>query len=393
MGPASNASAVADAGFGVYVHWPFCLAKCPYCDFNSHVRDRIDQARWRNALLSELDHFAAHTAGRTVTSVFFGGGTPSLMAPETVAAVLDRIARHWRPDAALEVTLEANPTSVEAGRFSGYAGAGVNRISLGVQALDDAQLRFLGRRHSRAEALAALALARRNFTRVSFDLIYARPNQTPKDWQEELRTALEYVADHVSLYQLTIEAGTSFEQAHARGDFAMPDEDTASALYESTAEILGCRDLHAYEISNYARPGAECRHNLTYWRYGDYVGVGPGAHGRLTIEGEKIATRQHRAPERWLESVERSGHATRQRLPLTREERFEEMLMMGLRLSEGVGRERVSREFGSRIEALVGADRLAILIEGGFLVLDERSLRATASGRQRLDAVLASLIA
>jgi oxygen-independent coproporphyrinogen-3 oxidase len=382
-----------DAGFGVYVHWPFCLAKCPYCDFNSHVRERIDQARWKKALIAELDHFAADTQGRTVTSVFFGGGTPSLMAPETVGAVVERIARHWRTDDRVEITLEANPTSVETGRLAGYAAAGVNRISLGVQALDDAQLRFLGRRHSSAEALAALALARRHFERVSFDLIYARPGQTLEDWQEELRTALDHVGDHVSLYQLTIEPGTSFEQAHARGDFAMPDEDAASALYESTGEILGGLGLQAYEISNYARPGAECRHNLTYWRYGDYVGIGPGAHGRLTIEGDKFATRQHRAPERWLEMVESSGHATRKRLPLTLEERFEEMLMMGLRMSEGVSRDRVHREIGKRIEALVDADRVASLIEGGFLVLDEHSLRATPAGRQRLDAVLADLIA
>jgi putative oxygen-independent coproporphyrinogen III oxidase len=389
----SENAARDDAGFGIYVHWPFCVAKCPYCDFNSHVRERIDQARWRKALVAELDHYAADTRGRRVTSVFFGGGTPSLMAPETVGTVIERIARHWRIDDRVEITLEANPTSVDAERFAGYAGAGVNRVSLGVQALDDAELRFLGRKHSSEEALAALALARRHFKRVSFDLIYARPGQTLEAWQEELRAVVDRAGDHVSLYQLTIEPGTKFEQAHARGDFAMPDEDVASALYEATAEILGAHGLRAYEISNYARPGAECRHNLTYWRYGDYIGVGPGAHGRLTIEGEKFATRQHRAPERWLETVESSGHATRQRLALAPKERFEEMLMMGLRLSEGVSRDRVRRETGMRIEALIDANRAASLIEGGFLVLDGRSLRATPAGRQRLDAVLASLVA
>ena len=385
--PAGN-----DPGFGIYVHWPFCLSKCPYCDFNSHVRASVDQARWRDALLMELDHYAAETRGRTVTSIFFGGGTPSLMAPESVEVIIRRIERHWRLSNRLEVTLEANPTSVEAVRFAAYAEAGVNRVSLGVQSLEDEHLRFLGRRHSSAEALAAVALARRHFDRVCFDLIYALPGQALEAWRKELRWALENAGGHISLYQLTIEPGTVFEQAVARGEFAMPDEAIAAAFYESTQEILDAAGLPAYEISNHARAGEESRHNLTYWRYGDYVGVGPGAQGRLTIGGTKFATRQHRAPEPWLELVERFGHATRQRTALTPEERFEEMLMMGLRLREGVGRERVRNETGQPLEALLDADRNASLIEGGFLVLDDDSLRATKAGRQRLDAVLAELV-
>jgi putative oxygen-independent coproporphyrinogen III oxidase len=381
------------AGFGVYVHWPFCLSKCPYCDFNSHVREHIDQARWRAALLVELDHYAAQTAQREVTSLFFGGGTPSLMAPETVAAVIERVRVRWPATRDLEITLEANPTSVEAGHFAAYAEAGVNRVSLGVQALDDAALRFLGRRHSSAEALQAVALARRHFPRVSFDLIYARPHQTREAWREELSRALDQAGDHLSVYQLTIEPDTAFAMTHARGDLEVPDEAVGAALFETTQEVLAAAGLPAYEISNHARPGQESRHNLTYWRYGDYVGVGPGAHGRLTLDGRKLATRQHRAPEPWLERVERDGHATRQRLELTRAERIEEMVMMGLRLTEGVARRAFLRETGEALETVLDPARLARLIEGGFLALDGDGLRATAAGRQRLDAVLAALIA
>ncbi|HLI10147.1 MAG TPA: radical SAM family heme chaperone HemW [Alphaproteobacteria bacterium] len=377
----------------IYVHWPFCLAKCPYCDFNSHVRERIDQARWRRALLAELDHYAEETKGRRVASLFFGGGTPSLMAPETVAAVIDRVRAHWPQPDDPEITLEANPTSVEAGRLASFAAAGVNRISLGVQALDDDALRFLGRRHSSAEARAALALAHRHFRRVSFDLIYARPGQTVPAWRGELARALAHAGGHLSLYQLTIEPETAFAQAFARGDLALPDESTASALYEVTGEALAAAGFHAYEISNYARPGEESRHNLAYWRYDDYVGVGPGAHGRLTIGAQKIATRQHRAPEIWLERVERHGHATQGRAELSAEERLEELLMMGLRLAEGVGRARFRRETGASLEERLDPVRLADLIEGGFLVLDGQGLRATTAGRLRLNAILAALLA
>jgi putative oxygen-independent coproporphyrinogen III oxidase len=375
----------------LYVHWPFCKSKCPYCDFNSHVRAGIDDARWRAALLRELDHYAALAPGRLV-SVFFGGGTPSLMAPATAAAVLERAARHWPHEPGLEVTLEANPTSVEAGRLADFRAAGVNRVSLGVQALDDRALKFLGRGHDASEARAAVATAAKIFDRYSFDLIYARPGQTVAEWQRELDQGLAMASDHLSVYQLTIETGTAFASAHARGDFVLPDDEAAGALYETTQDRLARAGLASYEISNHARPGAECRHNLVYWRYGDYVGVGPGAHGRLTLDGQKHATRQRRAPEAWLKAVETSGHATEELLPVGREERVEEMLMMGLRLREGVSRARFQHETGSRFEDALDGATLADLIEGGFLVLDEAGLRATDAGRQRLNAVLARLL-
>ncbi|HKO06088.1 MAG TPA: radical SAM family heme chaperone HemW, partial [Alphaproteobacteria bacterium] len=354
----ADAAAAAAVGLGIYVHWPFCLSKCPYCDFNSHVRARIEEARWRAALLAELEHYAAQTGARMVSSLFFGGGTPSLMAPESVAAIIARVRALWPTAADLEITLEANPTSVEAGRFAGYAAAGVNRLSLGVQALDDTALAFLGRRHSAAEALAAVELAVRHFPRTSFDLIYARPGQTLASWRKELAAALAHARGHLSLYQLTIEPATAFAEACARGDLILPEEDSAAALYEATQEMLEAAGLPAYEISNHAAAGEESRHNLTYWRYGDYVGVGPGAHGRLTIAGGKRATRQHRAPEAWLERVERCGHATRQHFALSPEECREEMLLMGLRLAEGVDRKRFLKTCGMTLETALDGARL-----------------------------------
>ena len=386
-------SAGVPGGFALYLHWPFCRSKCPYCDFNSHVRERIDEARWRRALIAELDHYAAETTGRALDSIFFGGGTPSLMAPETVASLIERARKHWAFAPGIEITLEANPTSVEATRFEGFAAAGVNRVSLGLQSLDDASLRFLGRQHSAAEARAALAVAQRRFARVSFDLIYARPGQTLAAWTAELGAALELAGDHLSLYQLTIEPGTGFEGAVARGDFTVPDEATQAALYEATQAHLEAAGLPAYEISNHARPGEECRHNLVYWRYGDYVGAGPGAHGRLTFAGRKWATRQHRAPEAWLAEVEAKGHATRQRDAIAPPERVSEMLMMGLRLTEGVSLARLAAEAGADPEAIIAEPRIARMIEGGFLRRDVQRLVATKAGRQRLDAVLAALIA
>ncbi|HYM03654.1 MAG TPA: radical SAM family heme chaperone HemW [Stellaceae bacterium] len=381
-----------ERGFAVYIHWPFCKSKCPYCDFNSHVRESVDQTRWRAALLAELDHVAAETAGRRVSSVFFGGGTPSLMEPRTVAALLERIAARWGMSGDVEITLEANPTSVEAARFRELAAAGVNRLSLGVQALDDTSLRFLGRGHDAGEARAAIALAARHFARYSFDLIYARPEQTLAGWTRELNEAVALAGDHLSVYQLTIEAGTAFAAAHGRGDFTLPDDELAGALYEATQERLSDAGLAAYEISNHARPGRESRHNLVYWRYGDYAGLGPGAHGRLTLEGAKFATRQHRAPETWLAAVERQGHGTQERTPLSVAERREEMLMMGLRLAEGIDRDTFRAETGADLETALAAERLGPLVDGGFLVLDGQGLRATPSGRQRLNAVLAALI-
>jgi putative oxygen-independent coproporphyrinogen III oxidase len=381
-----------DPGFAVYLHWPFCRSKCPYCDFNSHVRERIDQARWRRALLAELDHYAAETPGRRATSVFFGGGTPSLMEPATVAALIERIDRHWPLAADAEITLEANPTSVEAANFAALAAAGVNRVSLGIQALDDAALKFLGREHSAAEALAALDLARQNFPRFSFDLIYARPGQDESSWAAELERAIGLAGEHLSVYQLTIEENTAFAGAHRRGDFALPPEDLAARLYELTQARLAAAGLPAYEISNHARPGSECRHNLVYWQGGDYVGVGPGAHGRLTIGGERYATRQHRAPEPWLALVESDGHGTRERRPIPRDERRDELLMMGLRLAAGVARDRFRTVVGAPLEKAVSARSLATLIDGGFLVLDDVGLRATAEGLQRLNLILPRLI-
>ncbi len=395
---AQRAAEPAEPGFAIYVHWPFCLAKCPYCDFNSHVREAVDQARWRRALLAELDHFAAETTGREVTSVFFGGGTPSLMAPETVAAAIARIAERWSLAEDAEITLEANPTSAEAGRFADFRAAGVNRVSLGVQALDDRSLRVLGRQHSVADALEALASVRAHFARWSVDLITARPGQGPAEWRRELTRALAEGPDHLSVYHLTLEPGTAFHAAWRRGALAVPDEAAGAALFETTQEVLGAAGLPAYEISNHARPGAECRHNLTYWRYGDYVGVGPGAHGRLTLERHegtgagKFATRQHRAPEAWLERVERHGHATRQRERLPPAARLAELLVMGLRLSEGVSRAAFRRETGHEPEQALDGARLAELSDAGFLELDARALRATAAGRARLDAVLARLL-
>ena len=413
-GPMSNNAAnqdhaVPDPGFGIYVHWPFCLSKCPYCDFNSHVRESVDHDRWCRALLAELDHYAAKTAGRSVTSIFFGGGTPSLMAPETVASVIERVGQNWRLAPDVEITLEANPTSAEAGKFAAFAAAGVQRLSLGVQSLNDEALRFLGRQHSAAEALKAIDLARNSFARFSFDLIYARPTQSLDAWQAELAQALEEGVSHLSLYQLTIEENTVFHGAWRRGELEVPAEDHAGSLFDRTQQVMETEGLPSYEISNHARPGQESRHNLTYWRYGDYVGVGPGAHGRLTLKddsgsvgasgagashtGRKVATRQHRAPEAWLSAVENEGHASRAQSEISAEQRLEELIMMGLRLREGIARDAFARETGQQPEQLLDPGRLRTLTEGGFLELTKTGLTASHQGRTRLDAVLAHLLA
>ena len=375
----------------VYIHWPFCASKCPYCDFNSHVRDRVDTAQWTRALLADLDHHAALVPGRQVGSVFFGGGTPSLMPLETVAALLERVHARWTVIPDLEVTLEANPNSAEAARFRAFAAAGVNRLSLGVQALDPMALRFLGRAHDRDEAIAAIEHARANFPRFSFDLIYARPGQSLAAWQHELNEALTLAGDHLSLYQLTIELGTAFATHEKRGELVVPTEEDAAALFETTQDRLAAHGLPGYEISNHARPGAECRHNLAYWRYQDYIGVGPGAHGRLTMGDVKYARRQRRTPERWLAAVETAGTGIEEMAAIHRDSAVEEMLMMGLRLTEGVARTRLERAAGRDAEALFG-NNLVPLVEGGFLTLDRDCLAATAIGRQRLNAVLAALL-
>ena len=375
----------------IYIHWPFCRSKCPYCDFNSHVRERIDAARWTRALLADLDRQAALVPDRAVASIFFGGGTPSLMPPETVAALVARVRALWPVADDVEVTLEANPNSAEAERFAGFAAAGVNRLSLGVQALDAEALGFLGRRHDRAEAIAAIGLARAIFPRYSFDLIYARPGQSAAAWDAELDEALALAGDHLSLYQLTIEPGTAFGSRAARGAVLTADEETAAALFEQTQARLAAAGLPAYEISNHARPGGECRHNLAYWRYEDYLGIGPGAHGRVTRGGIRFATRQIRAPEAWLDAVEGAGTAIDETAPLARDEAVGEMLMMGLRLAAGVERRRLECLAGQDVERRFGG-ALARLVEGGFLTLDDQRLAATAAGRQRLNAVLGALL-
>jgi oxygen-independent coproporphyrinogen-3 oxidase len=375
----------------VYIHWPFCRSKCPYCDFNSHVRDSVDTARWTRALMRDLEHQAELTAGRAVGSVFFGGGTPSLMPREMVAELLCGVRSHWGVMPDVEVTLEANPNSAEAGRFRAIAAAGVNRLSLGIQALDPAALRFLGRAHDRQEAIAAIEHAGEIFPRFSFDLIYARPGQSVAAWRRELDEALTLAGEHLSLYQLTIEPGTAFATLARRGELAVPEEDSTAALFEMTQERLAAAGLPAYEISNHARPGAECRHNLAYWRYQDYVGIGPGAHGRLTRNGTKFATRQYRLPEKWLAAVETEGTGFEEVAEIDRETSIEEMLMMGLRLVEGVSRARLECAAGGDVESLFGSS-LAPLIEGGFLALDPERLAATPAGRQRLNAVLVTLL-
>jgi putative oxygen-independent coproporphyrinogen III oxidase len=377
--------------FGVYVHWPFCQSKCPYCDFNSHVRHvAVDEDRFKRAFVTEIATTAARVPGREVSSIFLGGGTPSLMQPTTVGTILDTIGKHWKvaPDA--EVTLEANPSSVEAERFRGYRAAGINRVSLGVQSLDDGALKALGRLHNAREALDAVAIARKTFDRYSFDLIYARPDQTLASWKPELTRALSEAGEHLSLYQLTIEPDTPFFTLHENGKLVVPDEDTARDLYDTTQDICSRAGLPAYEISNHARPGAECRHNLTYWRTHEYAGIGPGAHGRLDIEGQRHATATERRPEAWLMRVETDGHGVVSDEELIREERADEFLLMGLRLAEGVDVKRFEAIAGRPINPI----QIVKLTELGFVESDARGrLRVTQSGFPILDAVVADLAA
>jgi putative oxygen-independent coproporphyrinogen III oxidase len=382
----------AGAGFGIYVHWPFCRAKCPYCDFNSHVRHRpVDAMAFARALTCEMQGLAARTPGRQVTSVFFGGGTPSLMPPAAVAAVLDAIAHNWPVAPDVEVTLEANPTSVEAENFAGYRAAGVNRASVGVQALNDRDLKSLGRQHTGEEALAAYGLAARIFPRTSFDLIYARPGQSVADWAGELREALKHQQGHMSLYQLTIEPGTTFAELAARGLLQTPDEDAAADLFDATQELTERAGLPAYEVSNHAAPGHECRHNLTYWRSGDYAGVGPGAHSRLTgADGRRIGLATERHPEQWRASVEAQGHALTEEIVLDATDQGEEYVLMGLRLDEGIELARYAGLAGKVLDPA----KLDRLVDGGFLArsADDRRIAATPAGRRVLNALIADLV-
>ncbi|MBL3585732.1 coproporphyrinogen III oxidase [Rhodovulum sulfidophilum] len=378
-----------EGGFGLYVHWPFCLSKCPYCDFNSHVSAEIDTARWQEAYLSEIRRLGAETGPRVLNTVFFGGGTPSLMPPELVGAILDTARSVWTPANDIEVTLEANPTSVEAGRFTGFAEAGVNRVSLGIQALNDADLRRLGRTHSVAEARTAFDIARSRFPRVSFDLIYARQSQSIAAWRDELGEALAMAVDHLSLYQLTVEAGTAFGDRLARGGLkGLPDEDLGADLYELTQELCETAGMPAYEVSNHARPGAESRHNLIYWQAGDYAGGGPGAHGRLTLGGRRTATDTPLPPMSWLERVERQGTGELSRSTVAPADQGAEYLMMGLRLAQGLSLRRYERIANSQIDG----SKIKELSDLGLIETEADHLRATAAGRAVLNAVIRALL-
>ncbi len=376
-------------GFGVYLHWPFCAAKCPYCDFNSHVRfDPPDQKRYAAAFAQELAVMRQRTGARTVKSIFIGGGTPSLMDPSTVGVLLDTVASLWTVPEDIEITLEANPSSVEADRFRSYRAAGVNRVSMGVQSLDDDQLKFLGRLHTVEEALKAIGLARDIFPRMSFDLIYARPNQTPQSWEKELNRAIDLAADHLSLYQLTIEDGTAFHRLHAKGKLKTLDDALAADLYALTQGVTASRGLPAYEISNHAQPGAESRHNLVYWRYGDYVGSGPGAHGRFDEGNLRSVTITERNPEKWLQRVESQTHGIVEEESLNQSQQADEFLLMGLRLTEGIDIPRFEQLSGRSLNQ----KRVSILREEGMIEpVGNSRLRATPSGMIVLDAVVADL--
>lgn len=374
-------------GFGLYIHWPFCQAKCPYCDFNSHVAAEIDEARWKAAYLSEIARVGQETQGRVVSTVFFGGGTPSLMSPGLVSSLIESIGETWVTANDLEITLEANPTSVEAARFRGYRAAGVNRVSIGIQALDDADLRALGRLHTVAEAREAFDLAQKTFDRVSFDLIYARQGQSLEAWRAELADALSMAADHLSLYQLTVEEGTAFGDRHRAGKLrGLPDEDLAADLYLLTQELAEKAGLPAYEISNHARPGAESRHNLIYWRAGDWVGVGPGAHGRLTVGSDRIAAETPLSPLEWLQRVEGVGSGESLRSTIPSDEVSSEALMMGLRLAEGIQRDDLAgiKELDHKINSLCDL---------GLVFADRGMVSATVQGRLVLNQVIRDLLA
>ena len=377
----------------VYIHWPFCLSKCPYCDFNSHVREKIDNDRWKNSLIRELEYMHSHTQEFTVTSIFFGGGTPSLMPPDTTHALIERARQLWSVADNVEITLEANPTSVEAGRFVDFKEAGVNRVSLGVQSLRDSELKFLGRGHNAKEAIGAIELLRKTFDRYSFDLIYARPNQTLATWDEELSEALEMAGGHLSLYQLTIEENTAFHHAYAKGGFSLPDEELSEALYRLTEEKMLTKGFTPYEISNYALRGQESRHNLSYWRGDNYIGVGAGAHGRLHTSGKRIATQTLKSPERWLENVEKNGHAVEVWQEVAPETEIEERVMMGLRLRCGINYQDFQRQTGFDLAKHINLAKRDFYIRQGLLENDENSLKTTLKGRLLLNKLTAEILA
>lgn len=388
-----NWSDISTAPAALYVHWPFCRAKCPYCDFNSHVRPQVDHERWRAALLRELSVTAKKLDERTpLGSIFFGGGTPSLMAPNTVAAIIDRAADEFGLQDDAEITLEANPTSVESDKFRAFAEAGVNRVSLGVQSLDDAALRFLGREHSAAEALAAVDVAHRWFDRSSFDLIYARAGQTPESWERELKSALQHAGGHISLYQLTIEPGTRFHAMRQAGQLPVLADGRQAALYDQTVDILTGHGFDAYEISNFAKPGETCRHNLVYWRYGSYLGIGPGAHGRVVIDGKRMATTTERVPERWFQAVSCHGHGQLSAEGLATSDQVIEAVMMGLRLKEGVPINRLRTIAGDAWQEHMDSAGLDRARRQGWIDMTKDRLLATTTGRRLLDSVLVEIL-
>ncbi len=376
----------------IYIHWPFCLSKCPYCDFNSHVREKIEQDRWKNALIRELEYMHSHMQDFTVTSIFFGGGTPSLMPPDTTHALIERARELWQFSDNIEITLEANPTSVEAEKLAHFKAAGINRVSLGVQSLRDSELKFLGRGHSAKEAIAAIEILRKNFDRYSFDLIYARPNQTLNDWDAELSEALALSGGHLSLYQLTIEENTAFHHAYAKGGFTLPDEELSEALYRLTEERMLASGLTLYEISNYALEGQESRHNLSYWRGDSYIGVGAGAHGRIKVNGKRIATQTLKSPERWLENVEKNGQAVEVWQEISRETEIEERVMMGLRLRDGINYQEFKMRTGYDLEQNINLAKRDLFIEKGLLEDDKANLKTTLSGRLLLNKLTAELL-
>jgi oxygen-independent coproporphyrinogen-3 oxidase len=373
----------------LYIHWPFCVTKCPYCDFNSHVRAMVDDAQWCAALLADLRFEAEKLPDHHLASIFFGGGTPSLMPPATVEALISAAITHWKPRENIEITLEANPSSVESARFSGFAAAGINRLSLGLQALDDADLRILGRPHDLAQGLAALDIAQKHFDRVSFDLIYDRPGMTTASWQAELTRALGFGTDHLSLYQLTLEPGTRFTALHKQGKLTLPDADTSADLFEMTREMTETAGIPAYEVSNHARPGSESRHNLAYWTYGDYVGIGPGAHGRR----QGVATERLKKPEAWLAAVTDKGHGMASETLLRPDERATEALVMGLRLADGIDRETFFARTGVPLDTIIRLDRVARYAAQGLLAHDKLGLRLTRSGHPFVDALLREIAA
>ncbi|MEE2997010.1 MAG: radical SAM family heme chaperone HemW [Pseudomonadota bacterium] len=384
--------AIVPGGFGLYVHWPFCASKCPYCDFNSHVSHGVDQDSWRAGLLSELGYFGVATKGRLLETVFFGGGTPSLMPPSTVAAVLDALSTYWAVARDAEVTLEANPSSVEAKNFADFRAAGINRVSVGVQSFRDEDLKFLGRSHSAIEARNAVAVAEKMFDRVSFDMIYALPGQTARAWATQLNEALTFGTGHLSLYQLTIEKGTPFFSYHNKGMFHLPDDDLAVELSSKTVEMTEKVGLSAYEISNYSFAGQESRHNLTYWSGGDYIGIGPGAHGRLSLNGTRYRTEQVPLPENWLAAIKKQGHANRIFETISETEHVIESLMMGMRVTSGISRNLFERLTGLDLEDCVDRTRSHALVAAGLVKIDDEGIRATPEGRQRLNSVIEALI-